>query len=235
MRFLGLIGARGGSKGIPRKNLTDLAGKPLISYTFDEALKSASLDRVVLSTDDHEIASLARESGVEVPFMRPEHLASDTAVMSDVIEHAIDWLNTNEDYNADAIVLLQPTSPLRKAIHIDEAVEIFQKQNADSVISLSDPLEHPWDMVYLKDDSVKFALDKYEDLTNRQDYQRFYYINGAVYITKTAMFREHKNFWGGRVVPYSMDTIESIDVDTDADLIIADCLLRLRHEKEAKH
>ena len=100
MRCLGLIGARGGSKGIPRKNLVDLAGNPLIYYTFSEALKSKALDRVVLTTDDPEIAEFAKSCGVEVPFMRPAHLATDTAVMSDAIQHALDWLREHEGYTA---------------------------------------------------------------------------------------------------------------------------------------
>src|SRR6185369_679302 len=113
MRCLGLIGARGGSKGIPRKNLVDLAGHPLISYTFREAQQSKLLDRVVLTTDDEEIADLARQSGIEVPFLRPENLASDTAALGDAIQHALEWLLEHEGYKPDAILLLQPTSPLR--------------------------------------------------------------------------------------------------------------------------
>lgn len=232
MRFLGLIGARGGSKGIPKKNLTDLAGKPLIYYTFAEARKSTLLDRIVLTTDDEEIANLARSCGVDAPFLRPAHLATDTAVMSDVIQHALDWLKNEQQYVPDAILLLQPTSPLREARHIDEALTLFATTQADSVIGLSEPQEHPWDMVYLEDDSVRFALNKYESLTNRQEYRTFYYINGAIYITRLQMFLDHRNFWGGKVVPYYMDVLASIDVDTESDLIIADCLMRRRRSTE---
>ena len=233
MRFLGLIGARGGSKGIPRKNLIDLAGRPLIHYTFEEALKSKLLDRIILSTDDEEIAEFARSSGIEVPFLRPAHLASDTAIMADVIQHALDWLKTEENYSPDALLLLQPTSPLRRARHIDEALSLFEERKADSLVSLSPPQEHPWDMVYIEADQIKFAMDKYTDLTNRQEYKSFYYINGAIYLTKIEMFMAHCNFWGGKVVPYYMDTLDSIDVDTEADLIITDCLLRRRQESDA--
>ena len=232
MRVLGLIGARGGSKGVPRKNLVEVAGKPLISYTFEEAAKSAGLDRIVLTTDDEEIAALARSMHVEVPFLRPEHLATDAAVMADVVMHALDWLKKEEDYSADAILLLQPTSPLRRVEHIDEALALYEREEADSLVSLSEPQEHPWDMVYMENERMKFALDKYEDLTNRQTYKTFYYINGAIYITRLNLFRSDKNFWGGRVVPYYMDTLDSIDVDTESDLVIADCLLRRRREQD---
>jgi CMP-N,N'-diacetyllegionaminic acid synthase len=228
MRCLGLIGARGGSKGIPRKNLVDLAGHPLIYYTFNEALKSKSLDRVVLTTDDPEIADLAKSSGIEVPFLRPEPLASDTASLADAIDHAVEWLRSNEGYIPDALLLLQPTSPLRRAQHIDEAVALFENENAGSVIGLSPPQEHPWDMVYFENGEMRFAREQYSELTNRQTYREFYYINGAIYITRTELFTTHKNFWAGKIVPYYMEALDSIDVDSEADLIIADCLLRFR-------
>lgn len=228
MRCLGLIGARGGSKGIPRKNLVDLAGHPLIYYTFREAQQSKLLDRVVLTTDDPEIADLARRSGIEVPFLRPAQLASDTAALGDAIQHAIDWLHDHEGYKPDAILLLQPTSPLRTSKHIDEALTLFETEGADSVIGLSSPQEHPWDMVYLEDQQMHFARDKYSELTNRQTYREFFYINGAIYITRTELFAAHRHFWGGRIVPYHMDVLDSIDVDSESDLVIADCLLRRR-------
>src|SRR6266850_1324840 len=233
MRFLGLIGARGGSKGIPRKNLIDFGGKPLIYHTLSEAVKSKLLDRVVLTTDDQEIAEFAAALGVEVPFIRPAHLATDTAILSDVIQHSIDWLKTEDNYVPDAILLLQPTSPLRRAQHIDEAVSLYQKENADTVISLSHPQEHPWDMVYFEDGQMRFALDKYSQLTNRQMYKRFYFINGAIYITRLDLFTAHQNFWSGRIVPYYMDTLDSIDIDSEADFVIADCLLRRRRQMDA--
>ena len=232
MRCLGLIGARGGSKGIPRKNLVDLAGHPLIYHTFSEARKSKSLDRVVLTTDDPEIAELAKSCGVEVPFMRPAELATDTAVMADAIQHALEWLKEHESYTPDALLLLQPTSPLRRTKHIDEAVALFESENADGVIGLSPPQEHPWDMVYFEDGEMRFAREKYSELTNRQTYREFYYINGAIYITRTELFTAHKNFWAGRIVPYYMDALDSIDVDSEADLVIAGCLLRMRREMD---
>lgn len=230
MRVLALIGARGGSKGIRRKNLVDLAGYPLIHYTFAEARKSQRLDRIVLSTDDAEIAAYGKSMGIEVPFMRPAELSSDTAVLADAIAHALDWLRTEEQYIPDAILLLHPTSPLRCAHHLDEALALYESEGADTLISVSQPQEHPWEMVWFEDGKMRFIYEKYANLTNRQNYQKFHFINGAIYITRTELFKANRNFWSGRVVPYFMNTLESIDVDTEADLVIADCLLRRRQE-----
>jgi CMP-N-acetylneuraminic acid synthetase len=182
----------------------------------------------VLSTDDAEIAELAKSSGVEVPFLRPDYLATDSAALSDVIQHALDWLRTEENYSPDAILLLQPTSPLRRAQHIDESISLYQREAADTLISLSTPQEHPWDMVYFEGGEMKFALDKSIELTNRQTYRQFKYINGAIYITRVDLFTKYQNFWSGKIVPYHMDTLDSIDIDSEADLTIAGCLLKLR-------
>src|ERR1043165_5153854 len=134
MRVLAFIGARGGSKGILRKNLVDVAGHPLIHYTFDEARKSQRLDRIVLSTDDEEIAQYGRAAGIEVPFMRPAELASDSAALADAIAHGLDWLKAEEGYVPDAVLLLHPTSPLRTAAHIDESLALYESEAADTVI-----------------------------------------------------------------------------------------------------
>lgn len=230
MRVLGFIGARGGSKGIARKNLVELDGNPLLYYTLTEAKQSNLLDRVVLSTDDVEIAALGTAVGVEVPFLRPTELATDSAALSAAIQHTLDWLKANDNYTPDAILLLQPTSPLRRMQHIDEAILLYQKENADTLISLSHPQEHPWDMVYFEDGEMKFALNKSIELTNRQDYRQCQYINGAIYITRLELFTKYQNFFSGKIVPYMMSTIDSIDIDSEADLTIADCLLKRRRQ-----
>src|SRR3989344_5310224 len=135
-KILGLITARGGSKSIPKKNIKFLCGKLLIAYTIDEAKKSGVFDRIILSTDDKEIADVGRKFGVEVPFMRPKKLAKDKTPTLPVLIHAISWLRENENYFPDYIMLLQPTSPFRNSDHIREAKELIEKSGADSVVGV---------------------------------------------------------------------------------------------------
>ena len=234
LKILGIIPARGGSKGIPRKNLIDVAGKPLLYYTFTEALKSTYLDRIVLSTDNEEIAEYARSFGIDVPFIRPPHLANDDAPMFSVVEHALNWLKKNENYWPDALMILHPTSPLRTAQHIDGAIMEFEKKNVDTLVSVSEPLEHPMEMVYFENTKMKFALERKETSGIRQEYRKYCFLNGAIYISKIDTLLEQKTLLSGSIAPYLIDTIDSIDIDTTADLVIADCLLKRRHTATQK-
>jgi CMP-N,N'-diacetyllegionaminic acid synthase len=233
MRFLGLIPARGGSKGIPGKNLVDLAGKPLISYTIAASLASKRLDRVILSTDDQEIADLGQALEVQAPFLRPAHLADDQSSMLVVVEHALDWLKVNENYRPDAIVILQPTTPLRTSTHIDEAIIQFEQEDVDSLVSVSEPQEHPLEMVSFEGQEMQFAVER-GNVSTRQEYPTYYFLNGAITITRVDLLLEQQTFWGGRVAHYLMDTLASIDIDTRADLAIADGLMRRVSLPEAK-
>src|SRR5262245_42726679 len=144
MKYLGLITARESSKRLPGKNLKPLCGKPLISYTIEAALASSRLDRVVVSTDGEEIAAVARRWGAEVPFLRPKELATDEASSVDVMVHTLSWFQRQENASPDALVLLQPTSPLRTATHIDEAIALYEARKADCVVAVSEPDRHPY-------------------------------------------------------------------------------------------
>ena len=184
LKVLGIIPARGGSKGIENKNMAEAAGKPLIYYTIIEALKSKHLDRVILSTEDDTIIKYGKSLGIDVPFVRPAHLAKDDSSMFSVVEHTVNWLKENEDYTADAVMLLQPTNPLRTVKHIDGAIFEFEKQNVDSLVSVSEPQEHPMEMVSFKGKEMKFAIEKRQAAIGRQNYSNNYFLNGAIYITK---------------------------------------------------
>jgi len=225
-RFLGLIPARGGSKGIPRKNLVLLAGKPLIQYTIDSALKCRALDRVILSTDDEEIAEYGRQSGVEVPFIRPAELATDEASTRAVQKHALQWCATNERAFPEALVTLQPTSPLRTGRHIDEAVQRFQQQRADTVLGVTPVQDHPYEIVGFSDGTMHRAMERPEFVVRRQQYPPFYKINGAIYITRSSILVNQDTGYGDRVFEYKMGLEESVDVDSLDDLQTADTLLR---------
>lgn len=228
--FLGLIPARGGSKGIPRKNLVSVAGKPLLAYSVEAALGSRHLDRVLLSTDDEEIAEVGRRLGLKVPFLRPTELASDDAPMMAVIRHAVGMLESAEGYRPTAVVLLQPTSPLRTAAHIDAAIELFEKENADSVVSVSEPMEHPYDMVVFRNGSMELLFSLQERSRGRQTYPEIMFVNGALYVVKTEWLLKAEHPWGGRTLPFLMNPLDSIDIDSIPQVVLADLLLQTRLE-----
>jgi len=229
-RVLGIIPARRGSKGIPKKNLAPIAGRPLISYTFEQAALSQRLDRVILSTDDEDIAALGREWGVDVPFIRPSDLAGDTATLEPALTHALDWLSDKEGYLPDAFAILQPPTPLRTAAHIDGAIALLDSSEADAVVSVSPPMEHPNDMVYFEGNQLLWVLSEtgYVAGVQREGYSPCYFVNGAVYVTRVEAFRRTNSRFGDTTIPYLMDTLDSIDIDTQSDLIIAELLLRYR-------
>ncbi|MGA1870275.1 MAG: cytidylyltransferase domain-containing protein [bacterium] len=229
--FLGIIPARAGSQAIPHKNLVKLAGQPLIAYTFKAASASRTLDRIILTTDDPEIASLGEKYKINVPFMRPEELAQNDSTLEDVMLHALDWLKENEHYIPDAVVLLQATSPLRTTEHIDQAIELFEKESVESLVSVSPPMEHPCDMVYFtKENKIKFLLKEggFLEGKQRQDYPLFYFLNGAIYIFRTEVLRKYRSRFGRSVVPYIMSQLDSIDVDSLDDLHIAELIISHR-------
>ena len=230
MEILGLIPARGGSKAIPHKNIALLAGQPLLAYTCEAALESDSLTRVVLSTDDDVIAKMGRGCGVEAPFMRPHELALDDTPSLAVAQHALRWLNDHEHWRADVLVLLQPTSPLRRGRHVDEALDLMLRSSADTIVSVTEvPHRYsPYSAMkliegYLVDfwqDSLQF--DRYQ----RQDLPTLYARNGpALLATRTDVLMEKNTFYGPRVVPYVMDFQDSIDIDGPFDMELASWLL----------
>lgn len=225
MNILGIIPARGGSKAIPRKNLALLAGKPLLAYTCEAARQSKLLTRTIVSTDDAEIAAFARGQGMEV-FIRPASLAEDDTPMLDVLVHLLVELEQKK-YSADAIVLLQPTSPLRTTTHIDEAIRLLQSADADSVVSVVEAPHQftPGSLMQLQDGWLE-SFSAEPAPTRRQDKPKFYGRNGpAVLAAWGKTILEKKSLYGSRIRPLFMKPEESIDVDTTLDLKLAACLL----------
>ena len=227
--MIAIVPARGGSKGIPNKNITMLMGKPLIAYTIESALESFEIERVICSTDSEQIADIAREYGAEVPFMRPKSLASDKALAIDTYIYTIDRLYEMGSYYEELIVLL-PTSPLRESFDIDNAVSLFRLKKADSVISYT-KMQHPptWARVLSADmqPSKYFTLDS--DLTNRQDLKPAYICNGSIYIFKYSLLKEKRLYESEHTYAYLMPPERSVDIDTGFDLIIAKYLMRERY------
>jgi len=232
MEILGIIPARGGSKGIPNKNVVLLSGRPLITYTCDAVHESKLLTRVVLSTDDDEIAAIASRCDVDIPFVRPAELARDDTPMINVILHALDWLRTYEGYNADIVMLLQPTSPLRRGAHIDAGIQLLLNSNADTVVSVIRIPHHfvPNSVLQISEDGLLTQYLDEPDVYRRQDKPVIYARNGpAILVTRPGVLARGK-LYGDIVRPLVMMESESIDLDTPEDLKLAEFWLDQRSE-----
>lgn len=223
LRVLALVPARGGSKGLPRKNVLPLDGRPLIGWTLAAAAGSRYLDRCVVSTDDAEIAAVARAEGGEVPFMRPAKLASDRADSFSVISHALGQLP-----GYDLLVLLQPTSPLRSAEDIDATLETLLQHRAPACVSVVEPGKSPY-WSYRTDDNARLVplLEPRFSRMRRQDLPTAYVLNGAVYAARTEWLSIQRGFVGDGTVAYIMPAARSVDIDSAFDLALAE--LHLRH------
>ena len=225
---LAIIPARAGSKGIPGKNVHPLLGKPLIAYTIEAALRASSLDRVIVSTDDPEAAGIAENLGAEVPFLRPVELGQDDTPTLDVVRHVLAGLKTNQSYEPEIVVLLQPTSPLRRPEDIDRAVAKLQSIEADSVVSVCTVDHSPHWMVRLQGDRVLPFVDNGREHVRRQELPAVYRMNGAIYVTRTEVIVNQKRLLGEDTRGYVMDPESSIDVDTPLDMKIASLLMQER-------
>jgi CMP-N-acetylneuraminic acid synthetase len=227
MKYLAVIPARGGSKGIPNKNIIDVAGNPLIYYTIREA-KNSRLDKVVVSTDCDMVAAVCRDLDVEV-VKRPEKLAEDASPTLPVLQHA---LRVQEDESYGAVVTLQPTSPLRRARHIDEALTLFESNlESDSLVSVVKVPHNfvPTSIMQKGDSYFKSYIDAPKQILRRQDKPVFYARNGAaIYITRTGNI--DKYVFGGNILGYEMSYIDSFDIDDPDDLEIVRSLMNNRHE-----
>lgn len=219
-RFLAIIPARSGSKRLPRKNLLPLQGVPLVAWTLQAAKRSRSLDKVILSTDSPEIAGVAKSMGLEVPFLRPAHLATDTASAEDVVKHALDSCAERYDY----LVLLQPTSPLRTEKEIEQAIEMAVKQNAPAVVSVSPTPQRPeWTFSLSANQIPNEAL---RSIRAPSEPGPFYRLNGAIYVCRVDVFLQQNSlFPTGGVHAISLPESMSVDIDTQSDFDWAEYLL----------
>ena len=234
MRVLGIIPARGGSKGIPRKNIKSLNGKPLLAYTIENALGAKRLDRLILSTEDDEIAELARSLGVDVPFKRPSELSNDEAPTFPVVLHAVKQMESVAD-SFDAVCLLQPTNPLRQAEDIDECIALFESTDADSVISvLRVPHQYNPKWVYLPKENGDLVLSTGETspVSRRQDLPPAFCRDGSVYVTRRSVLDDYGNLYGRKVLGYEIDPGRSVNIDTNEDWLEAERILSNGHGPE---
>ena len=224
--MLAIIPARGGSKGLPGKNLRNLAGKPLICHTISAALKAKSINRVIVSTDDVNIASIAKGCGAEVPFMRPNELASDNSLVIDSYLYMIDHLSSEGNIKIDSFIALLPTAPLRLAFDIDGAIEVFNTKEADSVISITDaevPVE--WYKRINKNGILEDYLTNANIMKNRQEFDASYIPNGAIYIFNVDKLRSLRTYYMDKTFPYIMSRAHSVDIDEVLDFYWAEFLI----------
>lgn len=222
--MLALIPARGGSKGLPGKNIRLLNGKPLIAYTIEAALASSFVKRVIVSTDDISIAQIAVQHGAEVPFLRPANLATDETLSIDVYCDIISRLEKQTQEEINEFIVLQPTSPLRNSHHIDEAISLFRDKNANSVISYCEE-HHPivWHKRITEDGRFQDIFP--HSIKNRQDEQKSYFPNGAIYILDKSVLLS-RNYYTDSSYAYIMDRKYSIDIDKLEDFEYCEFLLK---------
>ncbi len=226
MTVAGIILARGGSKRLPGKNVRPLHGKPLIAYTIEAARGAASLDRLIVSTDDPEIARVAAAHGAEVPFLRPAALATDHSPPTEALAHAADWLDRNGP-PVDAVVLLQATSPLRRSAHIDGAVALFRSSGVDTVTSVSTAPAHPYWCWKPSGGEIEPFFSAAHIAMARAELPPALIENGAVYVFRRSLLKDG-TLYGARVAGYVMDAADAVDVDTLEDFEYAEFLLGRR-------
>ena len=227
MKLLAVIPSRGGSKGIPRKNIKPLAGKPLLGWTIDAAKQASCVDRVVLSTEDEEIATVGRELGAEVPFMRPAELAADDTPGIAPVLHIIKQLP-----EFDWVLLLQPTSPLRIAEDIEGIVEFCLSRAGTSAVSVCEVAKHPyWMYKRDKSDRLQPLMTSAPEITRRQDLPPAYALNGELYLSRTDRLLESGSFIDQETLCYVMPSDRSVDLDTPQDWLWVEHIIEQRNAK----
>ena len=224
--MIAIVPARGGSKGLPGKNIRPLMGKPLLAYTIEEALRSQFIDEVIISTDDLKISEVATCYGASCPFMRPPELAGDNSLAIDTYLYTVDRLEKEYGCNINDIVVLQPTSPLRVAEDIDGAISLFREKKADSVVTFTKEA-HPvsWHKLIDSDQRIHSLFE--EKLQNRQDVRETYYPNGSVYVFRMDLLRQHK-YYSKKSFAYIMPFERSVDIDSLNDFLYAEFLMTIR-------
>lgn len=226
MTTIAIIPARGGSKGLPNKNILEMNGKPMIAYSIEAAKMCPYIEDVVVSTDSEAIAETSKRYGASVPFLRPAHLASDTATTIDVLKHAVEVYESMHNKRVETVVLLQPTSPLRNDEDVANALELFIKQQADSLQSITVSDQHPY--LFKKYNTESHAVTDYyanfTKVTRRQDMEEMYALNGAIYIFRKELLTENK-IVGKKNIGFVMPKNKSIDIDDIYDFILAEQIM----------
>lgn len=227
MRTLAVIPARGGSKGVPKKNIRMLGGRPLIEWTIESAIAARDvLSRIIVSTDDNETASISRSAGVDVPFLRPQELSGDKVPTISVLQHAVAYAEAEEGQAYDFVMLLQPTAPFRTEQDIRDAINLALTKDFDSIISVVQVFAvHPILMKRIENDRLlPFCLEEFEG-TRRQDYSPAAYMrNGAIYLTRRDLIVQKNTIWGNKIRPLVMPEERSINIDSELDFFVCEAM-----------
>jgi len=231
MKILAIITARGGSKGIPQKNLRKLDGKPLIEYTIQSAKSSKLIDRIIVSTDSQKIANFSKSKKVEVPFLRLKKLSQSNSSTIAVINHTVNFLEKYENYIPDIITILQPTSPLRTSNDLDKSIKLLKNsKDVSSVLGVSKVKNHPFLCFKTKNSFlIPFKFD-FKKFYQRQKFPIFYYPTGSIYTFWYKTLKKSGNIYGSKIKPFVVDVEDSIDIDTPYDLFQAE--MRVKHWKQ---
>ena len=231
MKVLAVIPARGKSKGLPGKNIKDLNGKPLIVHSIEVALASRLIDRVVVSTDDQNIARISEDNGADIPYLRPADISGDNATDQEYLRHAIGWFKqNNEDY--DVVVLLRPTNLFRTAGDIDEGIKKLLSSDFDSIRGISPVSYPPYWMKKKEEDRLVSFIDSEFEYSRRQSLPETFQANGAVDILRSQVIMNHKNIYGEYIGYIEMDEKSRTDIDNELDFLIADFLHKNLSEKK---
>ena len=223
---LAIIPARGGSKGIPRKNLISLNGKPLLAYTIEAAIKSKMINQIRLSSEDKEIIKFGESMGLCSNYIRPSELATDESETIESVIHILNWLELHENYIPEIIVLLQPTSPLRTADDIDQAINFYLSNSLESLTTVHKMKEHPYDCIRRLEEEWVYLAEKTKQSNRRQDYEpSFFYINGAIYIASLDFIINNKRFINKSTFMYEIEPEKGIEIDEITDLYWAEFLI----------
>jgi len=233
MRILAIVPARGGSKSVPRKNIANIAGKPLLAYTVEEALKVSAITDLVVSTDDEEIGVVARSLGAQVPFLRPAELATDHAQSAPVLKHCLLHMENRLGTPYDAVLMLQPTTPLRRAEHMERAIQMMRNSDCDSVASIvSVEGNHPFRMKRLIGDRlINYIEQGFEDMRPRQVLPTVYIRNGAIYLSRRNVVAKSDRIIGEHCLGFEMSLEESVNIDDRLDFKMAEFMLQERTTK----
>ena len=230
MKVIGIIPARGGSKGVKKKNIRVVAGEPLIAYAIRTAKESTKLDYFVVTTDDPEIAEVAKQYGAPV-IMRPKELAKDNTPMVPVVIHALEEVEKESEGDFDIVVLLQPTSPIRRGVDVDDVIKLFEDSDVECVVSVCDVADmHPARMYRLTSSGFIVPFWPEFESLRRQDLPKVYYRNGTIYAIRTDVLKEQKTFMCNKKKAYIMPAKWMVNIDSERDLLIADVMVKLWKE-----